>query len=116
MNMCRILTFHKQLVHDLIEISYLTKWAVVVLYLQMQLTSRKGEEVLYIGTLPLHCALPKAVKLHAGINEKSGANFSLRAEMPVSKFTVSCLDRSLNLPRLPALHVVLQDQLVLHKL
>jgi hypothetical protein len=29
-NICRILTFNKQLVHDLIEINSLTKWAVVV--------------------------------------------------------------------------------------
>jgi hypothetical protein len=56
-------------VQDLIKI---TKWAVVVPHSQILLTPRKREKV------PLHCALLKAAKPHAGINEKSGACFSLR--------------------------------------
>jgi hypothetical protein len=49
-----------------------------------------GYQRRYIGTLPC-CALLKAAKLHAGINEKSGAYFYERvfAEKPVSIFTVS---------------------------
>jgi len=79
-------------VQDLIKI---TKWAVVVPHSQIRLTPRKREEVLHIGTLPLHCALLKAAKPHAGINRKVGPTFHKRVfvEKPVSKFTVNSVRR-----------------------